>query len=332
MKTRAAMSGLAFEKQLRNSRAFRLIRNDFHTELGHAYMIVCADDDVTDEFFTLISASVYCAQEEACFDCAECMKVLHGNHPDVFHLNLQKNKIKVADVKEMLSNVDIKPLSGHKLYFVHRADLMSADAQNKLLKTFEEPPKDVTIFLGVANEAGMLDTIRSRSRNVYMDSFDEETVYEAMLSLGCEQSVAAIAAACSEGQLGKARSIALSPEYAELYKSAVDMLSLLRKSTDILTIDNMNALKDKPSEFLDVLSIILRDMLVAQHDTSLMLSKHLGDDIIKLSKLYTSRALAEIILRVNEARKKLSLNVNPIATVDHLLFSILEVRYKWQQS
>lgn len=82
---------------------------------------------------------------------------------------------------------------------------MNAQAQNKILKTLEEPPKDVTIFLGVANEASMLATIKSRTRNVYIDLFDEETIYNSMLALGLDDQMSAIAAACSEGQLGKAK-------------------------------------------------------------------------------------------------------------------------------
>ena len=40
-----------------------------------------------------------------------------------------------SDVEQMLDTVSVKPLSGHKIYFVHRADQMNAQAQNKLLKT-----------------------------------------------------------------------------------------------------------------------------------------------------------------------------------------------------
>lgn len=105
----------------------------------------------------------------------------------------------------MLDTIAVKPLSDRKVYFVHRADLMNAQAQNKILKTLEEPPKDVTIFLGVANEASMLATIKSRTRNVYIDLFDEETIYNSMLALGLDDQMSAIAAACSEGQLGKAK-------------------------------------------------------------------------------------------------------------------------------
>ena len=84
------------------------------------------------------------------------------------------------------------------------------------------------------------------------------------------------------------------------------------------------------SGFLDVLSVILRDMLVCKQNQTLMLSKHLSSDIINLSGRYSERALAEILFRINAARRKISLNVNVMATVDDLLFSMLEAKHKWQ--
>ena len=285
------MSELTFENALRSSRAYSLIRSDLSTGLGHAYMVVSADDDVVDEFFTLVGESIYCKTHDACGECAECKKVAHNNHADVFHLYPVGGKIKVDDVERMLDTIAVKPLSDRKVYFVHRADLMNVQAQNKILKTLEEPPKDVTIFLGVANEASMLGTIKSRTRNVYIDLFDEDVIYSTMLSLGLDEEMSAIAAACSEGQLGKAKKIATSPKYAELYKL---------------------------------------DMLVAKSNKDLMLSKHVSTSVAGLSEKYSAHALANIIQRVNAERKKLSLNVSVAATVDDLLFSILEARYKWQ--
>ena len=324
------MNEITFEKSLRASKAFSLISSDLKTGLGHAYMVVSPDDEIVDELFMLTAASVYCASHDACLNCAECNKVLHNNHPDVFHLYPVKDKIKVEDIEGLLDTVSVKSLSGRKLYFVHRADLMNVQAQNKLLKTLEEPPSDVTVFLGVANEAGVLDTIKSRTREIYVDVFDEDTVYDAMLALGIDSETCAIAAACSEGQLGKARKIAASPKYADLYKTALYVLENLSRSSDIVRVDGLIATEEDIQGFLDVFSIILRDMLVAKQNKEMMLSKHVGEDIINLSNRYSERAIAEIILKVNSVRKKLTLNVSAIATIDDLLFSILEVRHKWQ--
>lgn len=327
------MSGLVFEKALKASRAYSLIQNDIKSGLSHAYIISSDDDDVVDEFFTLAACAIHCENSNsACLECPECRKILHGNHSDVFHINVKREKIKVEDVNNMLSSVYIKALSGRKLYFIHRADLMNAQAQNKLLKTFEEPPANVTVFLGVANESAMLDTVKSRARTIHIDVFDKETVYSAMLALGCDGELSAVAAACSEGMLGKARKIATSPEYAELYRSALNLMRGLNRSSDVLKYDGSVANESNIGAFLDVLSIIIRDMLVIQSRPEMLLSKHVTGEIAALAEGYSPLALAKILAIINDTRRQLSLNVGALSAIDNLLFSILEVRHKCPKS
>ena len=326
------MSALTFESVLKGSAAYKFFLSDLRSGLGHAYAVMTGDDDVADEFFNLIAATVYCQNGSACMTCAECRKVLHSNHPDVFHVNVARDKIKVDDVNKMLSSMYIKSLSGRKLYFIHRADMMNVQAQNKLLKTLEEPPAGVTIFLGVANESAMLDTIKSRVRAIHMDLFDEETVYLAMLSRGYGEEKSAVAAACSEGKLGKADKIAASSQYTALYAFAIDVLQRLGRSSDIVRLDAGVAAQENISEFLDVLSIIIRDMLVVQSSPDMILSKHIPSDIAALAERYSPLALSEIPRIIGDTRRQLSLNVPALSAIDNLLFSILEVRHRCPKS
>lgn len=323
------MSEIVFEDTLKNSRAYNLLRNDFRLDIGHAYMLVSADEDTVKEFFTLIAATIFCETKSACLDCAECGKVVHGNHPDLSIINPSGENIKVDVIKDLTEDTGIKSFSGKKIYYIHRADLMNVSAQNKLLKTLEEPPKGVTIFLGVSNESAMLDTIKSRCRSVYLDIFDNQTVKDAMLELGCSEDVASLAADCSEGLLGKAYKIAKSPDYANLYTSALSLLKGLNRSTDVVALDHSPALLKDTAEFLNVLSIVIRDMLAVKGNNP-VLSRHVGLQIRTIAEGFSTKALSEIILLINEARRKLSLNVNVQATIDSLLFSILEAKYKWQ--
>lgn len=83
-------------------------------------------------------------------------------------------------------------------------------------------------------------------------------------------------------------------------------------------------------DFFDVLSIILRDVLVAKQNENLVLSKHVSDAVVKLGTRFSAHAVAEIIRKINAERQKLSLNVSATSAVDDLLFSILEAKYKWQ--
>ena len=323
------MSALVFEDTLKGSRAYQLLQGDFRQGLGHAYMLVSSDDETVKEFFTLIATTVFCENKCACTTCNQCNRVLHGNHPDVVVVNPTGEPIKVEAIRELTEDAGIRSFSGTKLYYIHRADLMNVSAQNKLLKTLEEPPKGVVIFLGVSNESAMLDTIKSRTRQVGLDVFDNETVKKAMLDLGCSEDVASLSADCSEGLLGKAYKIAKSPEYANLYSSALALLKGLARSTDVIALDHSPELLKNTDEFLNVLSIVLRDMLAVKGNNP-VLSRHVGLQIRNIAEGFSAKAISEIILLINEARKKLSFNVNLQGVVDSLLFSILEAKYKWQ--
>ena len=262
--------------------------------------------------------------------CRGCRTTLDGNNPDAFFVNPKCERLKVQDVKDLISEVSIKALSGVKTFFVMRADLMAPDAQNKLLKTLEEPPEGVVIFLGVANEAGMLDTVKSRCRKIYLDVFDRETVYEALLGAGCDAESAAVAASCSEGQLGKALGIARSPEYGAHYSDALTLLERLKKSRDILSAELVPSLKADAGEFLKVLAVVVRDVIAAKRGDPLFFGAEITSRIESIAQGFSLRALALTENAINRAQEKLSFTVNQTAVEDSLLFDILEVKHKWQ--
>ena len=61
--------------------------------------------------------------------------------------------ISVDDIRTQVNNdIVIKPYSSkYKIYIIPEADLMSAQAQNALLKTIEEPPEYAVIMLLTEN-------------------------------------------------------------------------------------------------------------------------------------------------------------------------------------
>lgn len=323
------MNKPVFANVLKTSKAYELIKHDLSQGLGHAYLVVSADDDAVAQLFTLIAATVFCENGSACFNCNECLKVVNRNNPDVYYVNDDAKEIKVNDIENLTSSTELKSYSGKKLYFVNRADKMNTPAQNKLLKTLEEPPKGVTIFLGANNETAMLETIRSRCRTLYLDSFDNDKIYNALIELGVLPKTAEVASNCSEGMLGKAYKIAKTPDYAGLYSTVIYFLGRLNRSGDVVVLDRIAPIQNQKDEFLDVLTIILRDMLAVKENGE-MISKHVSTEVKQLADGFSAKAISEIILLVNEARKKLFYRVNSQATFDSLLFSILEVKHKWQ--
>ena len=68
-------------------------------------------------------------------------------------------------------------------------------------------------------------------------------------------------------------------------------------------------------------------MLASKEADELMLQQHVSAEVKSLADEYSVKALAKVLVAINDARRKLSLNVNALATVDSLLFTILEARY-----
>ena len=323
---------IEFQSALKKSRAYNLIKHDVDTgNLSHAYMVISPDVFAVQNLFKIIACSVYC--KDACLVCPTCKKVLNGNHADVKFINEDGKKIKVEDISALIEDTETKPFeSDHKLYFVFSADKMNPASQNKLLKTLEEPQKAVSIFLGVGSESAILDTVKSRTKKITLDRFSEEDIKSALLSEGVSEEQATIASACADGMLWRAKEIASDSSFSETFNRAVFILNNLKKSSDVATFLNDKVLdKENLPVFLDALSIVLRDMIVAKTDKRLIMSKHKEWEIEALSKGFSLEALSNILYLVNEERKKLSFYVGSVGVVENLLLGILEVKYKCQQ-
>lgn len=322
---------IEFQDALKKSRAYNLIKHDIDTgNLSHAYMVISPDVFAVQNLFRLIACAVYC--KDACTTCPVCKKVLNGNHADVKFINEDGKKIKVEDVAALIEDTETKPFeSDNKLYFVNSADKMNPAAQNKLLKTLEEPQKAVSIFLGVGSESAILDTVKSRTKKITLDRFSAGDIKDALISSGVAVGNATIAAACADGMLWRAKEIASNSAFSETFDRAIFILNNLKKSSDVASFLNDKTFdKDNLPVFLDALSIVLRDMIAAKTDKNLIMSKHKEWEIETLSKGFSLDALSNILYLVNEERKKLSFYVGSTGVVENLLLGILEVKYKCQ--
>lgn len=75
----------------------------------------------------------------------------------------EKKAISVDQIREMKTEASTMPYEGSKkIFIIYKADSMSLSAQNAMLKTIEEPFKNVYFFLLSENEINLEETIRSR--------------------------------------------------------------------------------------------------------------------------------------------------------------------------
>lgn len=321
---------IEFADALKSSRAYNLIKHDIDTgNLSHAYMVISPDTLALNNLFEIVACAVYC-KDDACLACTTCHRILHGNHADVKFINSDNKNLKVEDVESLIDDTGTRPFeSDHKLYFVFSADKMNAAAQNKLLKTLEEPQKTVTIFLGVSRESAMLDTVKSRTKKITLDRFSQEEISSALKEEGFPSDSAETAAACADGMLGRAKEIAEDKSFAENYAQTVNVFKNLKKSGDVASFLNEKVLdKERLPVFLDIASLIVRDMMAAKTDERLITNRRNAEEIKEMSQDYSLLALSNILYLINEERKKLNVYVSSVGVAENLLLGILEVKYK----
>jgi hypothetical protein len=90
-------------------------------------------------------------------------KIDDGNYADILRVSPENGSIKVGAVKDLIEKLRLKPFSSDRiLAVIESGELMNAQAQNKLLKTLEEPSGNNVIMLLVSNTGMLRATIRSR--------------------------------------------------------------------------------------------------------------------------------------------------------------------------
>lgn len=101
-----------------------------------------------------------------CGVCSCCLKAESGNHPDIHILKKDDDStmIKVDAVRDLKSKALIFPNEASKsIFIIHGAQYMNAQAQNALLKIFEEPSSHVSFILTCDSKSSLLDTVISRA-------------------------------------------------------------------------------------------------------------------------------------------------------------------------
>jgi DNA polymerase III subunit delta' len=154
----------------------------------------------------------------ACGKCESCRALAAGIHPD-FHL-VMREQIRQHDKsgKSKGTQLAIEVIRGElvapasrtavlgrgKFFVVEQAELATAQAQNAMLKTLEEPAGRSVIVLLTDSPEFLLPTILSRCQMVRFGSLPVDLVKKRLQERGIETAVAAEAAELSDGSLGGA--------------------------------------------------------------------------------------------------------------------------------
>lgn len=319
---------------LGNQNNIRLIREAAEKgKLPHAYILNGAEGSGKKTFVSYMASALLCREglkKAPCGSCSSCVKAKTRNHPDIIWTSHEKPTVlSVSEIREQVVNtIHVAPYYGpYKIYIITDAQLLNEHGQNALLKTMEEPPEYVLLFLLTDNADALLDTIRSRCIRMDMEALGRKAMEEALLSEGASPAEAAACAGFARGNLGIAKALLSDGELRQLRDETVKMLKNL-KNTDAFEIYQRSSEMDRISgrRVLDMILKWYRDVLLVKAAGNLTGLYYVNDRAVvsRQAEMISFEGLERIIRRVEEAGQRLSGGVKAEAVFETLYLQIRE--------
>lgn len=323
-------SGIIGQKEVVGS----LERAISENRVGHAYIFTGPAGMGKKTIAHLFAGLLLCnapKDGKACGKCVPCQLFENGSNPDYHRINTDEASIGVDMIRDVQGDVAIKPMySKRKVYIVEDAAKMTEQAQNCLLKTFEEPPEYVVIMLLTANYEALLETVRSRAQHLHFKKYSHGQVLQALaVKTGRDDELARLAADYADGNIGLALELAGSGDFPRLRERVFELLPGVTKGKTASILEFtafMEESRDSVGLLLDILLLYYRDLLIMCEtgNENMLINSDKKDMIFINAQVCASRSVISKIDALEAARRALKQNANMQLVIDNLLISLQE--------
>ena len=301
-----------FHEELMNN----LIESVRNGSVSHAYIFEGAKGLYKHESARLFAAALTCLspQNAPCGVCSGCAQSSANSNPDIIYVEKPKDKtrIPVDTIRQINDDAAIKPFNApRKVYIINEGDLLTAEAQNAFLKTFEEPPEYAVFIIVAESSLSLLPTILSRAVLITFPPVSNKKIEQMLLENHPEERERIpFLVNFGEGIPGSAEDIISNPDFEQLRSDSLDMLKHLvsiDKNSAFLIEDFVDKRKDFADEIFDLWISYLRDILVLQcsaFDSTINIDKLSA--LKKYSELLDEKKTVKAISTLTEGKKMLS--------------------------
>ncbi len=148
-----------------------------------------------------------------CGECTSCKDVLSGASFDVLEIDGASNN-SVDDIRELRDNIGYSSMGGkYRIFVIDEVHMLSKPAFNALLKTLEEPPKNVIFIFATTEPQKIPQTIHSRCQRYDFRRIGAEKILERLIhictteKINFERSALMLVARKAEGSMRDALSL-----------------------------------------------------------------------------------------------------------------------------
>ena len=185
----------------------------------------------------------------------------------VLNISPTKDTVTIESIRHISKFLQLKTFGSgiiRRAVLIEKADKMTVEAQNALLKVLEEPPTDTVIVLTASNKLSLLPTIRSRSQHITVKSPSRQDTIRYFTDNGFDTESITRSYYISDGLIGLTYALLTDDGDHELNR-AIKQAKFVASSTVFERLSSIDAItKDKYpiSEFLYALWRVYRAVLM----------------------------------------------------------------------
>lgn len=270
---------------------------------------------------------------EPCNECETCRSITQGQLNDVIEIDAASNN-GVEEIRDIRDKAKYAPTSAdYKVYIIDEVHMLTTGAFNALLKTLEEPPKNVVFILATTEPHKIPLTIISRTQRFDFKRISVRDSCERMAyilnqeKITYQEEALTVIARAAEGGMRDALSIldqAIS--YGDDSVTAENAMSVTGSLTQELVLDYFDAIIQHKTEkglsllqsilaegkdasrFVEDLILFSRDLLVYQQApkmTDLLEGANVDEGFKMLSQTITAQQLYEVIGILNDTQQEM---------------------------
>lgn len=305
-----------------------------HHRVAHAYMFDGPEGIGKGLTALAFAKALMCKNGggEACNVCSSCLKFQHDNHPDIQIIEPEGSSIKNKQIEDFQQDVLIKPYeSNKKVYIMKDAHLMTVSAQNRLLKTLEEPPAYAVIIFITTTASSFLSTIRSRCQIFKFNRVGQACIEGFLMKkYGMNQEDARVYSAFADGIIGKAVKLKESEAFKILREETIDVIDAVLEKEPLKVfslVDFFEKHKENVDEILDFILVWFRDILILRETRTdtFLINLDKKNDLQKHLNRIGYEKISHIIEIIEKTKRDIKANVNFQLAIEILLLNIQEV-------
>ena len=331
-----------FEDMVGQTAVTKTLKNAIiHHKTSHAYLFTGPRGTGKTSAAKIFAKAINCLnpqEGEPCNECLLCKGITEGTIGDVIEIDAASNN-GVEEIRDIRDKARYAPTQAtYKVYIIDEVHMLSTGAFNALLKTLEEPPKNVIFILATTEPHKIPATIISRTQRFDFRRITNDEIIQRLRyileqeEIAYEEEALSVIARCANGGMRDALSLLdqvisfsddkVSFEQAiqvsgsltdDLMIEFVRLLTQQQAQAALLQLQDLLLLGKEASRLIEEWLEFSRDLLVAKQ-TGDMIGR--SEAFVEFAKEVEEAFLYRFMDALNQTQQEMRFTTKPTISLE----------------